>query len=62
MAVAATCSLGCDRKPDAKVNIDAPGVQVNVDPDKGVSVQAPGVDVKAAPGGTKVDVGPETPK
>ncbi len=62
MAVAAACSLGCDRKADTKVNIDAPGVKVNVDPDKGVSVQAPGVDVESAPAGTKVDVAPDREK
>jgi len=68
MAVALACSLGCDRKPDPKVNVDkeinvdAPGIKVNVDPDRGVSVQAPGVDVETSPSGVKVDVAPDRAK
>jgi hypothetical protein len=44
--LSAAC-LGCDKKSDTKpVEVNAPGVQVNVDPQDGVKVKAPGVEIE----------------
>jgi len=54
IAVALAATFGCasESKPSADdaetgVEVNAPGVDVNVDPGKGVEVEAPGVDVEA---------------
>lgn len=46
-------AVGCDSKPKPaveerpKIEVNAPGVKVDVDPDKGIEVKAPGVEVEA---------------
>ncbi len=52
-------TLGCDRKPTKDVQVEAPGVKVDIEKNKGVEVNAPGVHVDTAPAdgsGVKVDV------
>jgi len=52
-------ALGCERKPTNDVQIEAPGVKVDIEKNKGVEVNAPGVHVDTAPAdgsGVKVDV------
>ncbi len=59
IALVTVCSLGCDRTPAKKVEVEAPGVKVDIDGKKGVQVDAPGVHVDTAPAdgsGVKVDV------
>ena len=49
-AVALGMALGCERKPAPPaekpgIEVNAPGVKVDVEPGKGVEVNAPGVEV-----------------
>jgi hypothetical protein len=69
-ATALALMAGCN-KPAAKktesdapaVQVDAPGVKVDIEPGKGTEVKAPGVDVETSPGGpAKVEVDGEVPK
>jgi len=67
------CVLACDKSantvepPDQKsgggIDVDVPGVEVNVDPGEGVDVKTPAVDVEAdRSDGTNVNVDPAEPK
>ena len=52
-------AVGCERKPTKDVQVEAPGVKVDIEKNKGVEVDAPGVHVDTAPAdgsGVKVDV------
>ncbi|MBI2826077.1 MAG: hypothetical protein HYX69_15440 [Planctomycetia bacterium] len=56
MVLAGCVATGCDRSD--KVNVKAPGVNVQVDKSTGIKVDAPGVNVDVSPDGeakVKVD-------
>lgn len=54
MLVVTGLAVGCETKPkpaveEKKIEINAPGVKVDIERGKGVEVEAPGVDVEAKP-------------
>lgn len=65
------CALGCEKKAKTDtapaegghIEVNAPGVDVNVDREKGVDVKTPAVDVEATPeGDADVKVDGDEPK
>jgi hypothetical protein len=59
IALLTVSAVGCERKPTKDIQVDAPGVKVDIEKNKGVEVNAPGVHVDTAPAdgsGVKVDV------